>query len=298
MKYYFKAFGLIIKSEFPFQGTKIPEKGFFDVDVSNGTVPDYLEKPEYVGISFESSKNQFLLKIPTVANFLISDGKRIIVNRFEGAELREVELFMMGSAFAVILMQRSIVPFHGSAFEKEGKAVIISGISGSGKSSLLRYFISQGYKALTDDVCALSEQDNRIILTPSYPSSKIWADVMEEFELAKESEKQVRPDIEKYKVDFEDSFVHQAIEVESIYILNSNNEDHFSVENITGFEKFKLLKKNLYRPKFPKAIGKEKETFVILNKLAQQISLHKIYRSKSIKRLMAFNEYAKKQIIA
>jgi len=43
--------------------------------------------------------------------------------------------------------------------------------------------------------------------------------------------------------------------------------------------------------------GKEKESFIILNKLAQQAKLFELFRSKNIEMLDAFNQYAKQTII-
>ena len=297
MNYSLKAFGLNIQSEFPFRGVEPNEKGFFDVTVEKAFVPEVLKNSTFKGVSMESNAKEFLLRVPNVGNFLMAEGKSIKIQPSPKAEMRELELFFYGSALSVILMQRGIVPLHGSAFKKNEKAVIISGISGAGKSSLLRHFINQGYKALTDDVCALSIQNKNVILSPSYPFSKIWADIMDKFKLSKESEKQVRPNIEKYSQPFIDEFYDQAIEVEAIYILRSKNVKTFEIEEIKGFEKFKELKSNLYRPKFPEATGKTKETFIILNQLAQQAKLFNLTRSTSIDLLEPFNEFANKAIL-
>ena len=297
MQYSLKAFGLNIQSDFPFRGIITDEKGFFDVKVLNKTVPENLEHVTFKGLSMESNHTEFLLKVPNVANFLITEGKTIHIDPSPLAEQREIELFFLGSAMAVVLMQRGIIPFHGSAFEKDGKAIIISGTSGAGKSSLLRFFLNEGYKALTDDVCALSIEDDKVIITPSFPSSKIWEDVMDVFSLEKSAEKQLRPSINKYRIDFEEQLADYNLEVESIYILRSLNLESFSLKKVQGFEKFKILKQNLYRPKFPEATGKEKESFITLNKLAQQANLFELFRSKNIEMLDAFNQYAKQKII-
>ncbi len=298
MKYYFKAFGLNIQSEFPFQGIKSPEKGIFDIDVIAGIVPSVLPHCNFKGINYQSNDLQFLLKVPNVADFLIENGNQIIVQPDKQAEFRELELFFLGSAISVLLMQRGIVPFHGSAFEKDNKCIIISGQSGAGKSSLLRYFITEGYRALSDDVCALSIDDNnKVCVFPSYPSSKIWEDIMDKFELQKEDKKQVRPNIRKYKYDLSSNFVEQSLEVDSVYILNSENVKDFRLNEIKGLDKFKHLRKNLYRTKFPEAMGKEKETFIILNHLANQAKIFSLIRSSSIKLLKEFNQFAKQNII-
>ena len=297
MQYKFKAFGLNIISEFPFRALNADEKGISDIIVKSSSISDTLDSSNYNGINIECNQTEFLLKVPGVANFLIRNGNEVLIDAESEAELREIELFFMGSVLSVILMQRDIIPFHGSAFAKDDKAIIITGKSGAGKSSLLRYFITQGYKAITDDVCALSVINNKVMLRPSYPSSKIWSDVMDEFDLTKKEEHQIRPEIEKYAVSLTENFANKNLEVDSIYILNIKNNTKFETDEIRGFGKFSELKRNLYRPKFPEAMGKEKETFVLLNQLAQQIRLFTISRSNSIKYLDAFNRFAKENII-
>ena len=292
MDYYLKAFGLIIKSEYPFQATPSLEKGFFDIEVRQGIVPEHLQNTSYTGVNFESNDKEFLLRVTNVADFLIQEGKTVIITPYDGAEDREIELFFLGSVMAVVLLQRDILPFHGSAFQKDKECIIISGASGAGKSTLLHHFVKQGYKALTDDVGALSIKNGKVVLTPSYPSSKIWNDVMTFYKYSEDKEKQVRPSIRKYKYSLENSFCEESLPVKAIYILNQSNVEEFSCTEIKGIEKFTTLQRNTYRPLFPKALKKERVTFLILNLLAQQISLFKIYRSVSLKKMLDFNTYA------
>lgn len=297
MSYTFKAFGLNINSEFPFQGIEIPEKGFFDVEVINGMVPEQLNNRLHQGISFESNATEYILNVPSVAKYYIKEGQSITIEATPEAELREIELFFLGSAMAVLLMQRGIVPFHGSAFQKDDKCVIISGKSGAGKTTLLRYFINQGYKGLTDDVCALSVIDAKVRLTPSYPSSKIWGDVMKQYKINIDASKKIRPEIDKYKYNFVNDFVHTPLEIEAVYILNNKNITEFEIKEVKGFDKFSQLKNNLYRPKYPEAMGKLKETFSILNQLANQAQIYHLTRSSSMELFDDFNAFAQSKII-
>ena len=55
-----------------------------------------------------------------------------------------------------ILMQRKILPLHGSAIAIDGKAYAIVGDSGAGKSTLASAFLNKGYQLLSDDVIAVS----------------------------------------------------------------------------------------------------------------------------------------------
>lgn len=297
MKYKFKAFGLNIESEFPFQGTEIPEKGFFDVQVIQKKLPKNLKTIKHSGVNFESNSSEYLLKIPFVANYLIQNGNSIYIDPLNDSEQRDIELFFLGSAMAALLMQRNILPFHGSAFEKDGKATIITGKSGAGKTSLLNFFLKKGYNAITDDVSALTIQNDKVLITPSYPSSKIWSDVMQAFGYQENSADQVRSEINKYRFSVDHQFATDPLLVEKVYILDSKNSKTFSCAKINGFEKFKQLKNNIYRPKYPNAMGKEKETFEILQLLAQQTEVHQLTRSNSMKLFQEFNEFAFQRII-
>ncbi len=298
MAFYFKAFGLNIRSEYPFRGSPPDEKGIFDVDCIKGIVPKTLAVSKVKGINFESNDQEFLLKVENVAHFLITNGNKVVVQEYEEVELREIELFFLGSVMAALIMQRGIIPFHGSAFVKGDKAIIFSGHSGTGKSSLLSYVVRQGYKALTDDVCALSvDANNRVVLTPSYPSAKIWADIMDKMQFKKLKKDNVRPCIEKYRRDYTQNFCSTSKVVDSIYVLNSHNDNKFLSSSIKGLEKFKLLNDNLYRPKYPEATGKEQETFKLINLLAQQAKVYTMTRSNDLHDFEKFNEFALHQIL-
>ena len=58
--------------------------------------------------------------------------------------------------YGALLMQRKILPLHGSAVAIDGKAYAIVGDSGAGKSTLASAFLNKGYQLLSDDVIAVS----------------------------------------------------------------------------------------------------------------------------------------------
>jgi len=295
--HFFKAFGLTIQSDFPFQGFEIPEKGIFDVHISKGHVPKKLEHRQYKGVNFECNSNDFLLQVDDVAHFLISNGKSLTIDPNPSAKLSEIELFTLGSAMATLLVQRNIIPFHGAAFEKDGKAIVIGGNSGVGKSSLLQYFALKGYQCLTDDVCALSIVGGKVVLSPSYPSAKLWDDTILQYQINVNPNQRLRPDIEKFKVPFQSKSEHNFIEIDSVHILHSHNGNQFEYKEVKGFDKFKLLKSYLYRPKFIDALEKESILFQTLQLLAQQCPIFEIKRSNKSVLFHKFNEYANQCIL-
>ena len=88
-----------------------------------------------------------------------------------------MRLFLLGTSFGALLMQRGILPLHGSAMVVNGRGVVFTGMSGAGKSSLLAAFRKKGYPFLTDDVVAVTvDTAGTAWIHPSYPQQKLWRD--------------------------------------------------------------------------------------------------------------------------
>ena len=73
-----------------------------------------------------------------------------------GANEDHVRLYILGTCMGALLLQRKILPLHGSAIAINGKAYAIVGDSGAGKSTLASAFLNKGYQLLSDDVIPVS----------------------------------------------------------------------------------------------------------------------------------------------
>src|SRR5690625_3352100 len=122
-----------------------------------------------------------MVRVPDVGIYKIENGNSISVSPFEGSDDGQIRLYILGTCMGVILMQRKILPIHGSCIAIKGKAYAIVGDSGAGKSTLASTFINQGFQLLTDDVIAVKlSEDNIPIVTPSYPYEKSWSESIEQ----------------------------------------------------------------------------------------------------------------------
>lgn len=106
-------------------------------------------------------------------------GKRIVVCPQPGADEKKVRLFILGTCMAVIMMQRGILPLHGSAVVIDGWAYAFVGHSGAGKSTLSAALASRGYPLLTDDVVALTwdageEPSYHLVIRSRNCGSPVW----------------------------------------------------------------------------------------------------------------------------
>jgi hypothetical protein len=64
--------------------------------------------------------------------------------------------YFSGTATGLMLAMTGLVPIHGSAVEMDGRAVLLCGASGMGKSSFAAALIGHGARLISDDLTALS----------------------------------------------------------------------------------------------------------------------------------------------
>jgi serine kinase of HPr protein (carbohydrate metabolism regulator) len=74
-----------------------------------------------------------------------------------------------------LLLQRRVLPLHGSAVAVNGKAIAFVGESGAGKSTLASAFLGRDYPLLSDDVIPVRFSiDGDPHVAPAYPQQKLW----------------------------------------------------------------------------------------------------------------------------
>ena len=88
-----------------------------------------------------------------------------------------------GSAVAALLALRGSVPLHGSAVEVDGRAILICGDGGDGKSTLAAALVAEvpGSSPTTSAPCA-SRQDGTPVLAPGRRSIRLHPRAIEMIE--------------------------------------------------------------------------------------------------------------------
>ncbi|MBD3921181.1 aldolase [Paenibacillus sp. PR3] len=177
------AFGLQIASELALPEAlasfwqEVQEEQEPDVTIVYGDLEQAWNESEIYNSYYAFSNEQFMMHIPDLALFSVREGKQIIVSPYGDADEHKIRLYLLGTCMGAILLQRRIVPLHGSAIVIGGKAYAIVGESGAGKSTLAAALLQEGYKLLTDDVIALSwcGSDQQVpAVIPAYPQQKLW----------------------------------------------------------------------------------------------------------------------------
>ncbi|WP_128083715.1 hypothetical protein [Paenibacillus sp. DMB5] len=176
----YQAFGLQIFSEFP-----LPELPLADgpglngsVAVIRGELAERWEAIPKITPSVGVLGREVMFEVKGRAVFSVQDGIRITVDPVAGANMDSVRLYILGSCMGVLLMQKQILPLHGSALVLNNRAYALVGQSGAGKSTLASYLMEQGHLMLSDDVIPVIVQDGKRLQFQAIPSrscgSRVW----------------------------------------------------------------------------------------------------------------------------
>ncbi|RYD05670.1 hypothetical protein N752_07175 [Desulforamulus aquiferis] len=161
-----------------------------------------------------------------------------------------IRLFLLGTAFGGLLIQRGILPIHGSAVVIDGYSVLFAGVTGAGKSTLLAAFRKQGYSFLTDDVAALTMDRNGIVwVHPSYPQQKLWRDSAE---ITGVNTSTLTPfyigsNNEKFAVPINSGFCESAMPLAAVYELIWGKCEAVAITPLSNIEKMTVLMDQTYR---------------------------------------------------
>jgi hypothetical protein len=246
----YAVFGLRVRSHielpelFPATGEAQP-----DVTIEIGSVPTV---PPGGNDDLHDVDGALILNIPEVGRYRIEAGNRIIVDAEPGVPKRNVRLFLMGSAFGVLLHQRGLLPLHANAIEIDGRAVAFMGPSGAGKSTLAALFGKRGFRVITDDVCVIGfDGEGQPHAAPGLPRLRLWLEALEVMGRDTEGLKRsyVSEDLEKFDLPIDAaSAARSHTPLAAIYLLDRGDE--FSIAPLVGMEAADAVFANTYRGEY------------------------------------------------
>lgn len=249
------------------------------VRICYGQVPHELAHSTDEGEFYQANASQFLLKIESVACFLVSDGQEILVEPVPDSREDEIRLFLLSPVLGVLLHQRGRLILHGSAIETEKGAVVFVGRSGAGKSTLAAAFRQRGYRVLTDDMSAIAlDEDEGVILYAGICHIKLWADTAEQLAYDLGRMRRVRPQLEKYSFSLREQFDPTPVRLVAVYVLTTSDKPKLDLNTVAQMGKFRVLLDHTYRNGFVKVFGLAKTYFQQVTRVAQQIKISRVAR--------------------
>ena len=280
--FYYKAFGMNIASDIHLPELEMAH-GRPDVRIIYGKTPDEIPGDAVRKGRYQAAPNHFLFHVPHVSRYSVTNGDCIVVEPDQPVEPEAVRLFLLGTSLGALLIQRGVLPIHGSAVVINGKVVIITGESGAGKSTLLAAFRERGACFLTDDIAAVTfDGDGTPWVQSGYPQQKLWRDSAEKIGVDVSVCKRIRSGIEKYAIVSDEGFYRSAAPLAAVCELQSSHCPMVTLDRLTELESLKVLMRHTYRPHLMSCLGTKATHFRQCSALLKHIAVSRLTRPEGV----------------
>lgn len=280
----YKAFGYLIQSDL-----NLPElqqingsDGAIDVVIRYADLAERWTGRSDCSKSYLCTETMVMFKVPDVAIFAAEGGNTITITPEDGVSEDKLRLYILGSCMGAILLQRRILPLHGSAIVINNKAYAFVGYSGHGKSTLASAFLQLGYQLLTDDVIALTlDHENKPYVTPAYPQQKLWQESLNTFGMDAQSYRPLFERETKYAIPVESHFSTDTIQLAGIFELFKSDCSEVQIRPVDKLERLPLLYRHTYRNLLLADSGLMNWHFDITTRLSSSIDIYQLQRPEN-----------------
>jgi hypothetical protein len=277
----YKAFGFSVRSKIPFPELLVVDNERDSIDLEIG-----LKDLSNLWLELSDSKSRFVMnetlvmfKVPDTAIFLIEEGRRITVSPLSDYKEDVIRLYVLGSCMGAILMQRGILPLHGSAVSINGKAYAIVGNSGAGKSTLASAFLHKGYQLLTDDVIGVYfTKKNVPMVIPSYPQQKLWQKSLDEFGIDNREFRPIYQRETKFAIPIKNQFLSKPLPLAGLFELALTENEEIEIKQIEGLSRLQTLLIHTYRNSLIENLGLTNWHFTKSTNIINQINMYHLRR--------------------
>ncbi|MCB0047276.1 MAG: hypothetical protein KDD92_17760 [Caldilineaceae bacterium] len=232
-----------------------PVNASVDVHVRFGPtphiLPDLLHSYTYEDINIDvqvDSRGDLLLRTGA-AYYYVTGGDSVIIDAEPDIALSKLRYMLMGYCIPALLNQRNALALHANALVTPRGAVVLSGSSGGGKSTLHAVLMARGMAMLSDDVTVLRTDRSGYQVLPGMRRYRLVADAWEKVQPP--ADKAILLNGPRNKVAVwapANSVYNQPVPLAAIYILESHTDGEIVVEQLMGIEAFRLLQAQAYPP--------------------------------------------------
>lgn len=283
-KLVYKAFGLKVLSSVLLPELEQVQIGNLDPDIVIGKSDltmqwSLLADPTRY---FVVKENYCLFEVPNVAIYLIENGKKITFSPHENANEDQIRLYLLGTCMGALLMQRKILPLHGSAIEINGKAYAIVGESGAGKSTLASAFLKLGYQLISDDVIPVTLNEKSVpMVTPAYPQQKLWLESLNQFGMESNQYRPIFNRETKFAIPVSHQFATMPLPLAGVVELVKTDHDEIEFNPIQNLHRLQTLFNHTYRNFFIARSGLMDWHFRTTAKMCEHIDIYQLRRPTS-----------------
>jgi hypothetical protein len=171
--YEYRAYGLNFRSELHLPEL-VASPGDPDVVVRFGEIDVGVTKPmRYVSGRWRVDPTEACLVYDGIGAFLIRLGREIVLRPEPGVAEERVRPLVIGTALAVLLVQRGGLVLHASAVGVDGRAAAFLGGPGWGKSTAAAALRQRGHRLVADDITSVVLDGDRHLVQPGFPIQRL-----------------------------------------------------------------------------------------------------------------------------
>lgn len=222
-----------------------------------------------------------------VGGWQVLGGHTIRLHPSLTADLPELRLFTLGSAWGGLGYQRGFAMWHGSAVMRDHRAVLFCGDTGAGKSTMAAAMLARGATLVADDLSRIEPFENGPKIHPSSVRVKLWKSAIESFGW---KERILQRDYFRENKFHCSAPAHCAGEgpIDLVAIVSLEESDTILLERLPGGEALKsALKQSSYRPEMLEALGKWGEQGALGARITAACPVYRLARPKDFAALDA-----------
>lgn len=157
-----------------------------------------------------------------------------------------LQAYLLGFGMAFLFHQRKKLPIHCSCVANENGAVLLSGHSGTGKSTLTTILLEHGYHLVADDLAMVDVSSENAMVAPAFPFQKLCRNVVEEKKLAMEELIYIDEDKDKFLVPMKDTFHPAPVPLKAVIMLTVTDKETVYAEELSSIYKFHACMDTLF----------------------------------------------------
>ncbi len=235
---FYSAYDFIIHSELSLPFPILSNSAEATVDIFYGQVSDKgLAQPLQRGLTYQLSREQFWLDVPTIGRFLVAEGKQIIIEPVVGVDKESLCVFVLGPCMEILLKQRGLLVVPGYALQRDDYAVAFAGQSGRGQSVLQGLFYKQGQTFLGGNSVVLNQEG---VVLPGPKQLEFGPVVVSALNIEPGLLNTMRSDIKRYLVPLE-HYAHQSLPLKIIYTWKLHQQSEIMMVRMDINEKTAYL---------------------------------------------------------
>lgn len=297
MHYYYKVFGFILRCEYEIrQLLAVESDGAYDLDIVFEQVPKEVltEIGDEKNAPYCKWSGDHMWFRNSFAYFAVYRSGKMIIQNNSNSEILFLLQFVLGYGISIFAHLKGLIALHCGAVSINGKAVAVTGASGTGKSTVTTELLKDGANMLSDDVIAvgyLLGKQGEAYAFPAFPQQKLCRDAAVQRGYCLEDLIYIDPEKDKFAVDRRDIFLSEPQRLHTLFMLqwyDGEDEMYKKYQNqilcskIEGFEKVNVILHSLFLGMMLDAMGLPAEQFQVCVDLASNVNICLIQRPKGI----------------